>query len=283
MVDHDHRMHARRMRTLTRVVVCLLTVAAGVVAASPPAHAALTSGVGWSARWSYYQVDRVSFEMTLPGVRLSGILVDDVGTRTMWAGLEDTDHTDGRCPSVRIRMGSAPVVINQTTCGWVTFASPPVAGVVDFSLQRTDMQSSMQIPPSLPDLNLRTIGTGSGWAYTAPDEFTFWAHRPTLHMEGHGWNLPGFGTREAYVIVDGPISDHRPCVDATLVSRTRRPEDPSWVVQVELGAFLCWPAPPQALVLRDTIRTITATACEETGGMLPPCIQVAVMFPWRSE
>jgi hypothetical protein len=166
-----------------------------------PAYA-IASGVGWSASWAYDTTHTFHYTATLPGVRVTGLGVDNSGTALLTGRLEDTAN-DSRCAWVQIYAfgTTGGYLAKKTACGLgavTVFNTTTFTDGVHVVLARivpgddlNDMKFGFTIPSSLHDAGLRTPGTGAGFAFTSATTFRYDATRTGAHLLGYGSNQGG--------------------------------------------------------------------------------------------
>lgn len=192
-------LHRSIPASATLAVAAVLTLVAVVMPVSP-AHAAPAPGYGWSGSWVYYTPQAIDYSGTLPGVKLAGVLTDIGGSRASYGRIQDTAD-DGRCAQVWVFAAGHGIVSQTTTCGngtvkgfstsafstdlllFVQLALPNQAGV--------EKSFIISIPSSANDAELRTVGTGANWSYTADTWFQYEVTRPGVKVIGHGAHQQG--------------------------------------------------------------------------------------------
>lgn len=180
-----------------RAAAILLTTAALVLTAGTPAHAAIPSGLGWSASWRYYTGTDFEFSATLPGVSATGYGVDPDGNRSAFVTVSDTAN-DSRCArvvmvvpgqltigSAKVCDGEAPVNINGLGTTYDGHLYVIVYRAYVFSTDY-DKVATLVVPPSKQDPGLRSTNTGASWKYTTASTFQYQVRRPDVHLVGYG-------------------------------------------------------------------------------------------------
>ncbi len=173
-------------------------VAVGAVALPASPAAAVPSGAGWSASWNYYTTAAFEAHLTIPGGRIDGYGPDTNGIRRFDGVVQDTDARDRACVRMRViatdtgSLGSATAcnggseVVNTLEFSEALFVHLDllVGGVITKSFFTF-------IPSSVDDPSLRTVGTGTEWAYNSSTDFHAEVHRPGVVVIGDGANQNG--------------------------------------------------------------------------------------------
>jgi hypothetical protein len=237
--------------------MCLAAAAAVGAAITVPAApaAAVPSGTGWSASWNYYNSAAYEMHLTIPGGRIDGYGPDINGIRRFDGVVQDTDGRDRACVRMRViatdtgSLGSATAcnggseVVNTTEFSEALFVH------IDLMVNGAIIKSFFSfIPSSTGDSGLRTVGTGTEWAYTSSTDFHAEVHRPGVVVIGDGANQIA-DTRSF-----GGAVAHEGADDGCVVGAAA---DPS----ILIGDWTCEPGDVPGFYTFDFVEYIKVTGC----------------------
>jgi hypothetical protein len=173
--------------------------AAAVLLPAGPA-AALPSGAGWSASWSYYDPAAFEVDMTIPGGQIDGYATDGIGIdpdglRRFNGTVQDTDARDRACVRMRVFATDTGSLGSATACngGYEVVNTGEFTEAlfvhIDLLVGGAITKSFFTfVPSSTNDPTLRTVGTGTSWEYTNASAFHVEVHRPGVQVIGDGTN-----------------------------------------------------------------------------------------------
>jgi hypothetical protein len=181
-------------RRLGMWVAAAVAVGAATVLPAAPA-AAVPSGTGWSASWNYYNSVAYEVHLTVPGGQIDGYGTDINGIRHFNGTVQDTDGRDRACVRMRVIATDTGSLGSATACN----GSSEVVNTAEFTealFVHIDLLVGGAItksfftfvPSSANDPGLRTVGTGTEWAYTSSTAFHAEVHRPGVVVIGDGAN-----------------------------------------------------------------------------------------------